>query len=67
MTNLEVLRQGLREFIDEATDRDLYNIISSLGYDICNYCISNEDCDRNCFTWFAIWGRQEYKELKEKS
>lgn len=63
MTNLEALRQELREFVDEATDRDLYNIASSLGYDICDYCVTTS-CNRDCFKGFAHWGQQEHKELE---
>lgn len=63
MTNLEALRQELREFVDEATDRDLFNMVSSLGYDICDYCVTTS-CDRDCFKGFALWGQQEYKVLE---
>ena len=63
MTNLEILRQELMEFVDEATDRDLFNIASSLGYDICDRCVTTS-CDRDCFKGFAFWGQQEHKELE---
>ena len=61
MTNLEALRQELREFVDEATDRDLYNIASGLGYDICNHC-ATASCDRDCFKGFSAWCEQENDE-----
>lgn len=66
MTNLETLRQELREFVDEATDRDLYNIASSLGYDICDRC-ATVSCDRDCFTGFSAWGEREHKETEDKN
>ena len=66
MTNLEALRQELREFVDEATDRDLYNIASSLGYDICDRC-ATASCDRDCFTGFSAWGEWEHKETEDKN
>ena len=66
MTNLEALRQELREFVDEATDRDLYNIASSLGYDICDRC-ATVSCDRDCFTGFSAWGEREHKETEDKN
>lgn len=58
MTNLETFRQELREFVDEATDRDLYNIACSLGYYICDRCTATS-CDRDCFKWFSAWCEQE--------
>ncbi len=61
MTNLEALRQELIEFVDEATDRDLFNMASSLGYDICDYCVTTS-CDRDCFKGFALWGQQEHED-----
>lgn len=66
MTNLEALRQELREFVDEATDRDLYNIASSLGYDICDHC-ATASCDRDCFTGFSHWGEQESDEPEDEA
>lgn len=66
MTNLEALRQELREFVDEATDRDLYNIASSLGYDICDRC-ATASCDRDCFTGFSHWGEQESDEPEDET
>ena len=63
MTNLDVLRQKLMDFVDEATDRDLFNMASSLGYDICDYCVTTS-CDRDCFKGFALWGQQKHKELE---
>lgn len=63
MTNLDVLRQELMDFVDEATDRDLFNMASSLGYDICDYCVTTS-CDRDCFKGFALWGQQKHKELE---
>lgn len=63
MTNLDVLRQELMDFVDEATDRDLFNMVSSLGYDICDYCVTTS-CNRDCFKGFALWGQQEHKELE---
>lgn len=62
MTNLDILRQELMEFVDEATDRDLFNMASGLGYDICDHCVTTS-CDRDCFKGFALWGQQEHKEL----
>lgn len=69
MTNLEALRQELREFVDEATDRDLYDIVSSLGYDIFNICdrCATVSCDCDCFTGFSAWGEREHKETEDKN
>lgn len=64
MTNLEVLRQGLKEFIDKATDEELFNILSHSSYcDICDCCAMRDLCDKDCFTWFVIWGDQEHKKI----
>lgn len=68
MTNLEVLRQELKEFIDKATIEDLFNIVSHSSYrDICDCCAMRDLCDKDCFTWFVVWGDQEHGRSEEET
>lgn len=67
MTNLEVLRQELKEFIDKASEADLMEVVLDSGREICDCCTYNYMlCGQECIHGFIAWGQQEYKEPEDE-
>ena len=68
MTNLEVLRQELKEFIDKASEADLMKVVLDSGREICDCCAYNYMlCGQECIHGFIAWGQQEYKEPEDET
>lgn len=68
MTNLEVLRQELKEFIDKASEEDLMEVALDSGKEICNHCVFGYmSCSMDCFEGFTLWGQQEHKAPEEET
>lgn len=68
MTNLNVLRQELKEFIDKASEADLMEVVLNSGREICDYCAYNYMlCGQECIHGFIAWGQQEYKEPEDET
>ena len=68
MTNLEVLRQELKEFIDKASEKDLMEVALDSGREICDCCAYNYMlCGQECIHGFIAWGQQEHKELEDET
>lgn len=67
MTNLEVLRQELKEFIYKASEADLMEVVLDSGREICDCCAYNYMlCGQECIHGFIAWGQQEYKEPEDE-
>ena len=76
MTNLEVLRQELKEFIDKASEKDLMEVTLDSDREICYHCAfdymscgcrcspSNHD---KCLKGFTLWGQQEHKKPEDET
>lgn len=65
MTNLDVLRQELMDFVDEASEEDLMEVALDSGRDICDHCVYHYmSCKHECLKGFALWGQQAHKELE---
>ena len=68
MTNLEALRQELKEFIDKASEADLMKVVLDSGREICDCCAYNYMlCGQECIHGFIAWGQQKYKEPEDKT
>ena len=68
MTNLEALRQELKEFIDKASEADLMEVVLDSGREICDCCAYNYMlCGQECIHGFIAWGQQKYKEPEDET
>lgn len=68
MTNLEVLRQELKEFIDKASEADLMEVVIDSGREICDCCVYDYMlCGHECIHGFIAWGQQEYEKSEEET